>query len=382
MNIGFRIPVLNTLGAFKKYLRLWGLITLCGFFLAGCRAMEDQRINDILVEDAGGVVDEIVTNENIADFITLGQYKGIEYDTVSAEVTDEDVEDWISQHLSLAAEKVEVMDRAVLPGDIVTLDYMGFLDGVLFEDGTAEGFELVIGSNRFIPGFEEQIVGRFISEEFDISTTFPDDYHKQELAGQLTMFKISLRAIYTEVVPQLTDEFVREYLDVATVVEYRALVRGQLEKEKEQEADDTIKHQVWNTIVSNASFIKYPKGEVEYRIDRGLLEFKYHADMYDIELSDFIAQVFGMPFKDFINNEIMPAALIDVGYDLVLRAIAANEGITITDAELYAGIKEFVADFDYSSEEAFVDFIGENAVRLALLSEKVIDFVMLHAIER
>ena len=327
---------------------------------------------------------EYINGESITEFITLGQYKGIEYDLVMVKiVTDEDVDEWIAYHMSQAEGiTVEITERAVINGDSVIIDFEGFLDGIPFENGAAEKYPLDIGSNQFIPGFEEQIIGHFAGEEFDIEVVFPEIYQEPTLAGQPVVFKIKLHSIFAEEPPELTDEFVRDYLDVPSVAEYRAIVRAQLEIDNANEADNENKNQVWSVIVDGSVVNKYPEEEVEFRITRGMMQFTYYAAMYNLDINDFIAQISGLSLEEFIDTQITPGAMDDVKQDLILRAIAAQEGITITRAEFTAGVAKFVADFEYESEEAFLTLNGENAVWLALLSEKIIEFVMANSIIR
>jgi FKBP-type peptidyl-prolyl cis-trans isomerase (trigger factor) len=187
---------------------------------------------------------------------------------------------------------------------------------------------------------------------------------------------------FEEGVPELSDEFLQEYLNVESVVEYRAIIKNQLEKDRALEAKNGIKNQVWNEILKNSTVIKYPEEEIEFRKARAMMEFNYNAAKYNIEISGFITQISGMALEEFIDKEIMPGAKNDVKQDLVLRAIAAKEGIYVTKDEFDKEVKRFIEEYGYENEEAFLTLNGENAVWIALLSEKVIDRVMATAVEK
>jgi len=380
----------------KKRLSLLLAIALCVFMLAGCVAEDDEDADETLGDststDTGGdtttgannmvFTDEEVTVDNIFTFVSLGEYKGIRYTAhTAAAVTEDDVDAAIAEQMSGAIDMIEVTDRAVQRGDTVIIDFEGFVDGVAFEGGFAEGADLVIGSGSFIPGFEEQIIGKNPDEEFDIHVTFPEDYHSDDLAGQPATFKIFLHSILVESAPELTDEFVMNYFGVETVAELRATIRSQIASDRIFEAENDAKYQVWSAIFRNSTVLRYPNAEINFRIDRAMMEFNYYAEVYGMPVEDLIYQMTeGMSYDYFIENEMRPGAIEDVGQDLVLRAIGAKEGLTITDAEFQAGVDRLVYEYGYENEEQFLEINGENAVRIALLSDKVIELLMANAI--
>jgi trigger factor len=329
------------------------------------------------------VVDEEVTDANIFEFVTLGQYIGIEFDRVPIiPVTDGEVYAWIDEHMGQVTETVSVTDRAVMNGDIVNIDFEGLRDGVAFAGGTDHGVDLEIGSGRFIPGFEEQIIGHYIGDEFDIYIEFPEDYFEPSLAGVQVVFRIKLHGITAEEVLELTDELVQEHLGLASVEEYRALIREQKESERETAAIGAEKSQVWNQIIDNATVHKLPAQEIEFRIERAMMEFSWYAMIYGLDLEDLIDQVTGMTLDEFTDSEVRPGAMSDVKHDLVLRAVAAQEGIALTEAEFNEQVARLIEDLGFDDEEHFFEVNGEDAVRIALLADKVIEFLMEHAAER
>ena len=380
----------------KKRLRLLLALALCAFLLVGCVAEDDEEADDTPGDttstDTGGetpsgasnlvFTDEEVTVDNIFTFVSLGEYKGIKYTAhAAAAVTEEDIDAAITEQMSGAIDMIDVTDRAVERGDTVIIDFEGFVDGVAFDGGFAEGADLVIGSGSFIPGFEEQIIGKNPGEEFDIHVTFPEDYHSEDLAGQPATFTIFLHSILVESAPELTDEFVMSYFGIETVAELRASTKSQIASDRLFEAENDAKYQVWSAIFRNSTVLRYPNAEVNFRVDRAMMEFNYYAEVYGMPVEDLIYQMTeGMSYDDFIEYEMRPGAIEDVGQDLVLRAIGAKEGLSITDAEFQAGVNRLVNEYGYESEEQFLEINGENAVRIALLSDKVIELLMANAI--
>ena len=370
-----------------KVLILLSTLLLFIFMLGGCGNQDADIDTDIdIIEDIADaipgrnvVTDDYVTLDNISEFVLLGQYKGIEYDATVLVVTDEDVEDWITNHLSHAMESVSITDRAVMDGDIVIIDFEGFRDGAPFEGGAGENVRLEIGAGQFIPGFEEQIIGRYAGEEFYIDITFPEVYHAEDLAGQDAVFWINLTGVYIEVLPELTDEFVQDELGLESVEEYRYLVRSQLERQ----AENSARGQVWSTIVNNSTVLKFPRSEIEYMMARDIRALEGHAEANNLDLETLINAISGgMGVDEFIDLEVRPAAFQDVTQDLVLRAVAAAEGIVITDEEFNEAVASFVEQFDYESVEEFLEINGSHAVRITLLAERVIEVIMAYAIER
>ena len=383
----------------KKSILLFAALALCGTLLAGCKDDSDASDTDTKAppssptvgdtagptgDDAPVVSGEEVTADNISQFITLGQYLGVIYDAVVAEaVTDKAIDERVSSELSQWTQQVEVTDRPAQHGDTVLIDFEGFVGDVAFDGGYAEGADLTIGSGQFIPGFEEQIIGHKIGEEFDINVTFPSDYaNSPDLAGQPAVFKIALHAILMNILPDLTDEFVQENLYMSSVSEYRISIKEQIEQERLQEADNNVKNQIWNTILNDATIHQYPQSEIDFRMQMALGEIEYMAMMYGVDSSEIIMQYTGMTYDDYIEYQLKPSATDDVRFDLVLRAIAAKEGISISDEEFNEAVAGFVVEYGYEDEEHFLTSVGRHSVYLVLISPLIEELVMSSAVER
>ena len=398
----FRISIREAL---RKSLILCLAIAVCSLVLTGCDTtskIEDREGNPSATGsletsstgengDTGDAAEldprfsyDDVTKDNIFEFITLGQYKGIVYDAAPEEtVTEDKIDARIKSDLSEWSDYVEITDRAVQMGDTAIIDFMGFLDGVPFTGGSAEGADLVIGSGTFIPGFEEQIVGHVIGDEFDINVTFPADYgNSPELAGQHVVFKIKLHAIYSEIPPELTDEFVQDNLGMGTIAEYRETVRAQLEVELAENAENYVRNQIWGAIFADSTIHKYPQVEIDFRMNQTFSEIEYMAMMYNVEVSVIVQQYTGLSIEDFVDLQLMPSTISDVGFDLILRAIAATEGIYISDADFDEAVAGFIEEYGYEDEEQFFGNVGKHSVYLVLLSPAVEEIVMSSAIQR
>lgn len=370
----------NSTKDIKKFL---ATAALCALLLYGCGsspgepAEEDASVEETVTAD---ITEETVNEDNINGFVTLGDYIGIEYEPVSvAPVTNEDVQEIIKQHLTYDARRVEITDRAAMTGDTVVIDFQGFLNGIAFEGGTAEGYELSLGAGSLVLGFEEQIAGHMTGDEFEIPITFPDGYRMPELSGQATVFNIKLHTIYEIILPELTDEYVQQF-NVASVAEYEKLIRQQLAEENESVAENELKGQIWTKIVNDSSVLKYPQDEVNFRTEQGLEEFEYYSLTYNIAMEELVPQITGMELEDFIEANVKPIALQNVGQDLILRAIAAKEGITLTDEELNAEVGRIVERYGYENADAFWAQNDIHAVKLSFLSEKVMAFIIENAV--
>jgi trigger factor len=318
-----------------------------------------------------------VTNDNINQFVTVGQFKGIEFDRVT--VDDQDVEDFITQHLAEGTIMADVTDRAAQDGDLVIIDYIGSIDGVPFEFGADSGAELLLGSGMFIPGFEEQIVGHNVGDVFDINVTFPETYHAEELAGEDAVFEITLHVIREERAAELNEDFVRE-LGLESVAEYRTIVRERLE----DEAKNNERRQVFSEVLNTVVFHKIPISEVEQREVMTMEQFIYEAEFYNIELEEMVAiMTDGLSIQEFLDFQVRPHVVGDVQMDLVIRSIAAQEGITITQTEVSEEIDRIVREIDfYESVEHFMRFNTITTVMVSMLADRVIEVLMDNAVPR
>lgn len=303
-----------------------------------------------------------ISNENIK----INKYKGLEVEKVETiAVTDADVEDSIKSDLETIATTTEVTDRPAQEGDITTIDFVGKKDGVAFDGGSGTDQELELGSGRFIPGFEDGIVGHSIGETFDLNLTFPETYsNSPEMAGQAVVFTVTLKGLKEKHVPELTEDVLEQLGSKAkTVEEYKAQVRTDLETSNKETAESNLLNALWNELVENCEIIKYPSGMVDEYVSGLKEQYSYYAQMYNMEFEEFFQQMFGISVEE--------AAKMTATQELAVSLIAEKEKLTISDKEYKAELKELAAQYNYEDSEKFESAYGKDTIRKAMLQEKV-----------
>lgn len=263
--------------------------------------------------------------------VQLGEYKGVEIEDKSFEVTDETVAEEIEQVLKSHAEIEAVEDGEVQNEDTVSLDFRGTIDGEAFEGGEAENFQLEIGSGTFIAGFEDQLLGLKTGEERDIHVTFPEDYHVKSLQGKVAEFHVLLHDIKRKVLRELNDEFVQEISDFETVDEYRADLKKNLEERAKQNHERYIEDEVVKTVTANAT-IDLPEVMVNHEVDHQIESFSQQLQMQQIPFDAYLE--FTGTTMDELRSQFHEAAEQSVRTSLVLEAITEAENIEVTDEEI------------------------------------------------
>ena len=289
--------------------------------------------------------------------VTLGTYKGVEVKKAVIEVTDEEVEADINRTREMNAKKVEVTDRAIENGDETVIDFEGFVDGVAFEGGKGTDYPLVIGSGAFIPGFEEQIIGKNIGEEFDVNVTFPEEYHAKELAGKPAVFKVTVKSATTKVLPELDDAYVDETTEFSTVAEYREDVKKNILAAKEKAAADAKENEAVEKAAANAT-IDIPQGMIEAQKQQVAEEFSYRLQSQGLTIEQYM-QFTGMDQKKFLES-LEPQAIARIRTRLTLEAVVAAEGIEATEEEFEAEIAEMGKMYNMDSDKV-KEILGANA---------------------
>ena len=268
------------------------------------------------------------------EYVAVTEYKGIKVSGVeeAAKITEEDVEAQIEYILSGYAEKVEVTGRAAQNGDIANIDYVGKKDGVAFDGGTANGYDLPLGSGTFIDGFEAGIVGHNVGETFDLNLKFPENYGSAELAGQAVVFTVTLNSLTMEEVPELTDDFVKENLstEAKTVAEYKAEVREKLQKTNDDNYKAELRDAAWQVVLSNATVNEYPEEAIAKYTDLLVTEYQTMASYYGMAFGDFLNTYMGMDEETF-NSEVETIAQNQVASDLVRDLLADNVRIDTSE---------------------------------------------------
>ena len=288
--------------------------------------------------------------------VELGEYKGIQVEKAPIEVKDEEIEAQITKEREANSRTVTVDDRAVAQGDIVTLDFEGFVDGVAFEGGKGENYDLTIGSNTFIPGFEDQLVGAEIGKELDVNVTFPEEYGAKQLAGKAAVFKCKVNGIKVKELPAVDDEFAQEVSEFDTLDEYKADIKAKLLKEKEDEAARAKEDAVIGKIIEGAK-MEIPDAMVEYQTRQMLDEFAQRIQSQGISLDQYF-QFTGLTEEKYME-EMKPRALQNIQSRLVLEAVAQAENLVAEEADIEEEIKK-MADMYKMEADKIKELLGER----------------------
>lgn len=308
--------------------------------------------------------------------VKLGKYKGIELKKVEYNVTDHDIEHELGHMQEKNARLISVEDRAVESGDITVIDFEGFVDGVAFEGGKAENHELTIGSNTFIPGFEDQIIGMKIDEERDINVKFPEEYFSEELKGKDATFKVKLHEIKKKELPELNDEFAKDVSEFDTLDELKNSIKEKIEEENKNKAKYETEDSAVKAVCDNVE-IDIPSGMIETEIDNMTKEIEQRLSYQGMKLDNYL-QMIGKTEAEF-RKEYEEQARISVKSRLVLEAIIKAENIEADDEKVQEKIKQMAEMYGQKEEqlkenEGFVNYIKES-----LKNEKVVEFIVENA---
>ncbi|MBQ3109203.1 MAG: trigger factor [Clostridia bacterium] len=347
----------------------------------------------LLASTVAAAVVQLVVNAPLKaeKYVTLGQYKGIEIEkVVPKEVTDEDVQARIDSALAAHATEQEVTDRPAKEGDILSIDYVGTMNGEQFEGGTAEDQRCVIGSGSYIDGFEEGLIGVSMGEHTVLELTFPEVYKNNEaLAGKPVTFVVTVNSIKEEILPEYNDAFIAEHYDYSTTAEYEAAVREELAVTNAEAANEERLTAAWNAAIANATFNSYPQRELDMYTNNTVTSYTYVAEnYYGMDLETFLSNLYGMTVEEFTAQAKDDAKLM-VEDLLVVKAIANAENIEVTDEEYEAGKLTYLVNMGYSSEvefqnafgKSFDEYYGEDYLTDSLLAVKVQGFVANNAVE-
>ena len=275
--------------------------------------------------------------------VKLGEYKGIEVEKVDYTVSDEDVDKEINSARERNARMISVDDRAVESGDIAVIDFEGFVDDVAFEGGKGENYELEIGSNTFIPGFEDQIIGAKIDDLIDVNVTFPEEYHSEELKGKPAVFKVKVNEIKVRELPELDDDFASEVSEFDTLAEYKADVRAKLEEKAKEKAESEIKNKVIEKVIENAEF-DLPDKMVDAQIDNMINDMAQRLSYQGMSL-DMYMQYTGQTV-DQMREVYRDQAKKDVSASLVIDAIRKAEGIEVSPEEIEMNLVDMAKKYN------------------------------------
>ena len=307
--------------------------------------------------------------------VKLGKYKGIKATKKSAKVSAEDVKSHINNMLEQNSRIVTVeTKRKVKKNDIAVIDFEGFVDGVAFEGGKAENYELTIGSNQFIPGFEDQIIGHKAGEEFDVNVKFPEDYHA-ELAGKDATFKIKLHEIKVKEVPALDDEFVKDVSEYDTVDELKKNVKEERENKKQHEVEAEANNEVLDKLADLVTAV-IPDCMIEKKMDDDVQDFAYRLQMQGLDLKTYLKYT-GSDEKTF-REQYKEQAEKQVKLDLALAEIIKKENLEVSDADLEEEYAQYAKAYNMDVDQIKKAIPADN-IKPELLQRKAVDFVIENA---
>jgi len=338
-------------------------------------AVEQEKLNAVgrpTIADMNITEDRVLTltfKTALYPEANLKQYKGLEAVKAEVVVTDKDVDDEINKVRNRNSRLVSV-DREARTGDIVTIDFEGFIDGKAFQGGKAEKFNLKLGSESFVPGFEEQIVGMKIGEEKDINITFPEDY-APEFAGKDAVFKIKLHEVKETIYPELDDEFAKDVSEFDTLEEYRKSIADKIRKEREEAANNAYKQEILQKLIDNLE-ADIPEEMIEERLDRMLEEYEARLRSQGLGLEDYLRMV-GVSLDDFLNSGRINAEN-QVKVSVALKKVAELENIGVTDEEIEAEYKKLADEYKMDIEKVKM-VIPPEQMRTDLVMMKAEDFV-------
>ena len=322
-----------------------------------------------LVSDDGDII--LKAEGFVKPEVSIENYKGIEVEKKVAEVTDEEISAELDRARERNARTIEITDRAAQNGDICNIDYEGSVDGVPFDGGKANGHDLKLGSGAFIPGFEDQIVGKNIGEEFDVNVTFPEEYHAKELAGKAAVFKTKLNAIKFEELPALDDEFAKDVSEFDTLDEYKADIKAKMVKRNEDRAQSEFENALAEALIERLS-AEIPEPMFEAETENYVRDYDTRLRANGLDLNTYFKYT-GLTL-DALRKEMRPNAEKQVKVRLALEKIAALENLSVTDEEVEAEYKR-VSDAYNVPVEQVKSMVMADDIKADLLVAHAMDFV-------
>ena len=330
-------------------------------------ARPDVEVTDVSKAEGVKIKATVITKPEVE----VKDYKGIEVEKEVKTVTDEDVDKQTDALREKNARVITVDDRAAEMGDDVVIDFEGFKDDVAFEGGKAEDFTLGLGSGQFIPGFEEQVAGHSIGEEFDINVTFPEDYQVEDLKGAPVVFKIKLKGISKKEIPELDDEMVKDATEFETVDEYKADVRKKLEEHAEKHADDEVEGKILDKVIENMT-AEIPQVMFDNRVNEMMMDLEQRLAPQGITM-EMYCQFTGQDIES-VKKAYKEQAEKQVKLRLALEKIAQLENVEVTDEEAAAEMQKIADQYKMKIEQV-KQYINEEDVKKDIAVGKAVEIV-------
>ena len=306
--------------------------------------------------------------------VTLGEYKGIEVEKAEATVTDAQIEAELNQMAQNVA-STEAVERAAAMGDTASIDFEGFDNGVAFEGGKGENFDLKLGSGQFVPGFEEQVVGMNVGEEKDINVTFPENY-TPELAGKPVVFHVKLNKLSVTNVPAIDDELAKDVSEFETLEELKADIRAKKLEQAQKQVDNAFEQAVVEAVAANAT-VDVPTALVDIELDNQMQNFAYQLKMSGYSVEQY-AQMMGGDMNT-MRNAFKPMAEKQAKSNVVLAKVAEVEGLTVSDEEIEAEFAELAKSYELEIEKV-KEMVPASELTESLKTRKTVKFLVENAV--
>lgn len=311
--------------------------------------------------------------------VTLGEYKGLKIKKDLRPVTDEAVEKELQKILEQNCENQEIKGRAVVSGDVATIDFEGFVDNVAFEGGKGEKYDLEIGSGSFIPGFEDQLIGKNVGDEFDIQVNFPEGYGGPDLSGKPAVFKTKIHKISAKSTPELNDEFAQKIANVPTVSQFRAMLRESMEAGAENSAKQKMIDDIVVQIVANSTF-DISEDLIQIESQAMLAEYRQQLQGRGVDLEQYLSMM-GQTMDQFLLGMKEPAAM-RAKSKLAINCIAKVENVTVTEEDMNKEYEQISLMYHVPMEELKTRLREEDLeyIRIISTTNKVFDLLIASAV--
>ncbi len=355
-------------------------ISACLFTGMACAEEEtDEAVFEELAENVPGETEQVeeeteaaitIPEYDVSECVELGEYLGLSLDPIEVTVTDVDVDMTIENTVKSRNLYDELTEGTVENGDIANIDYEGKIDDVAFEGGTAEGYDLEIGSGSFIPGFEEGLVGVSVGETTDLDVTFPEDYGNAEYAGKAAVFTVTVNSIKR--MPAMDDELAKKLSDgeYTAMAEYREAVREDIAGQMRDEESELV-----DKIVAGCERIEIPSDLLDFYVEDNLRYAEQMYSYYGLSLEDAVTGYYGMSMEDY-TAQVRQSVQENLEKQLVVEAVIEKEGIVIDDDEFAAGAQELAEKYGYGTADALIAAVGEDAVRDRIAYEKALALIV------
>jgi trigger factor len=308
--------------------------------------------------------------------VKLGDYKSIEIEKIEYNVTDENIDMELNNIKEMNGRIIDASDRETKKGDILTIDFEGYVDGEQFEGGTAENQELEIGADRFIKGFEEQLIGKKKGDKVDVKVTFPEDYFEEKLKGKEALFKVTIHEIKEKILPILDDEFAKDVSEFDTLEEYKQSIKERLEKEAKDKEQIDIENKAVEKVVE-LSEMDIPETMIESQINNEIGEFDYRLKIQGLSIDKYL-ELTNSTIDDF-KEQVKPVAEKKVKADLVLDAIAKIEKLEVSDEDLDNELERLAEEYNKEDVEKFKEDMKKGDLehlKTGIMRDKTIELLV------